>query len=193
LAFGASASAAPIFTTINAPGSGELSHSEILGSAYSGTWNPTGMHSFTNGSLTATRVADDGVGGPLKLMFSGPNDADDQLWSDGLTTLEVEAKFADAKTPEEFEAAVSELKVQNEALERQILLSNVAAKYELPAALAKRLAGTTPEELEADAKELRKLVAPAAPESLRGGLDPEDDPDDFDPVKAVQAARRNRY
>ncbi|MFI5863556.1 hypothetical protein [Streptomyces sp. NPDC051546] len=106
---------------------------------------------------------------------------------------EVEAKFANAKTPEEFEAAVSELKVQNEALERQILLNNVATKYELPAALAKRLAGTTPEELEADAKELQKLVAPAAPESLRGGLDPEDDPDDFDPVKAVLAARRNRY
>ncbi|MFD7259326.1 hypothetical protein [Streptomyces sp. NPDC059874] len=106
---------------------------------------------------------------------------------------EVEAKFANAKTPEEFEAAVSELKAQNEALERQILLNNVAAKYELPAALAKRLTGITPEELEADAKELQKLVAPATPESLGGGLDPEVDSDDLDPVKAVQAARRNRY
>ncbi|MCY0933636.1 hypothetical protein [Streptomyces sp. H34-S4] len=106
---------------------------------------------------------------------------------------EVEAKLSEAKTVEEFEAATSELKGQVEALERSILLRDVAAKYELPAVLAQRLAGTTPEELEADAKELRKLVAPAAPASLRGGLDPEDDPDDFDPVKAVQAARRNRY
>lgn len=106
---------------------------------------------------------------------------------------EVEAKLSEAKTVEEFEAATSELKGQVDALERAILLRDVAAKYELPAALAKRLAGTTPEELEADAKELQKLVAPAAPESLGGGLDPEDDSDDFDPVKAVQAARRNRY
>ncbi|WP_436739932.1 hypothetical protein [Streptomyces sp. BBFR102] len=106
---------------------------------------------------------------------------------------EVEARFADAKTPEEFEAAVAELKAQNEALERTILLNTVAAKYELPAALATRLAGATPEELEADAKELQKLVAPAPPESLSGGLDPDEDSDDFDPVKAAQAARRARY
>ncbi|WP_406192372.1 hypothetical protein OH733_05405 [Streptomyces griseus] len=106
---------------------------------------------------------------------------------------ETEAKLSSAKTVEEFESAVAELKAQNEALERTILLNTVAAKYELPAALAKRLSGATPEELEADAKELQKLVAPAAPESLSGGLDPEDDADDFDPVKAAQAARRARY
>jgi exonuclease VII small subunit len=105
---------------------------------------------------------------------------------------ETEAKLSSAKTVEEFEAATAELKGQIEALERSILLNNVAQKYELPEALAKRLTGTTPEELEADAKELQKLVAPAAPESLGGGLTPEDDSDDFDPVKAAQEARRSR-
>jgi predicted RNase H-like HicB family nuclease len=105
---------------------------------------------------------------------------------------ETEAKLSSAKTVEEFEAATAELKGQIEALERTILLNNVAAKYELPDVLAKRLTGATPEELEADAKELQKLIAPAAPESLGGGLNPEDDADDFDPVKAAQAARRSR-
>ena len=106
---------------------------------------------------------------------------------------DAEAKLSEAKTVEEFEAATAELKGQIETLERTILLRDVAAKYELPEALAKRLTGSTPEELEADAKELQKLVAPAAPESLAGGLDPEDNDEDFDPVKAVQAARRSRY
>lgn len=105
---------------------------------------------------------------------------------------ETEAKLSQAKTVQEFEAATTELRGQVEALERQILLNNVAAKYELPAALAKRLTGTTEAELEADAKELQKLVAPAAPESLSGGLSP-DDGEDFDPVKAARAARARRY
>ncbi|MEU8835190.1 hypothetical protein [Streptomyces sp900116325] len=105
---------------------------------------------------------------------------------------ETEAKLSSAKTVEEFEAATAELKGQVEALERQILLNNVAAKYELPTALAKRLTGTTEAELEADAKELQKLVAPAVPESLGGGLDP-DDGGDFDPVKAARAARKRSY
>ncbi|MGW8630600.1 hypothetical protein [Streptomyces sp. NPDC055793] len=105
---------------------------------------------------------------------------------------ETEAKLSKAKTVEEFEAATAELRGQVEALERQILLNNVAAKYELPAPLAKRLTGATEAELEADAKELQKLIVPAAPESLSGGLSP-DDGEDFDPVKAARAARKRRY
>jgi hypothetical protein len=41
---------------------------------------------------------------------------------------ETEAKLSSAKTLEEFEAATSELRGQVEALERQILLNNVAAQ-----------------------------------------------------------------
>ncbi|MEU9605452.1 hypothetical protein [Streptomyces sp. NPDC048057] len=105
---------------------------------------------------------------------------------------ETEAKLSKAKTLDEFEAATSELRGQIEALERQILIGNVAAKYELPAPLAKRLTGTTEVELEADAKELQKLIVPSAPESLSGGLTP-DNGEDFDPVKAARAARKRRY
>jgi signal recognition particle GTPase len=106
---------------------------------------------------------------------------------------ETEAKLSSAKTVEEFESATAELKGQIETLERQILLRDVAAEFDLPETLAKRLTGTTPEELKADAKELQKLVAPSQPESLAGGLNPEDNNEDFDPVKAAQAARRKGY
>ncbi|MET8111187.1 hypothetical protein [Streptomyces prasinus] len=106
---------------------------------------------------------------------------------------ETEAKLSSAKTLEEFEAATSELRGQVEALERQILLNDVAAKFELPPVLAKRLTGTTKEELEADAKELQKHLSPASPESLGGGLTPDDGDDDFDPVAAARAARKRRY
>ncbi|MCD2462451.1 hypothetical protein MBT42_02645 [Streptomyces sp. MBT42] len=107
---------------------------------------------------------------------------------------DAETKLSQAKTLEEFEAATTELKGQIEKLERDILLRDVAAKFELPEVLAKRLTGSTPEELEADAKELQKLVTPSQPESLSGGLDPEDnDGDGFDPVKAAMAARRKGY
>ncbi|MEU6056978.1 hypothetical protein [Streptomyces sp. NPDC047097] len=106
---------------------------------------------------------------------------------------EVEARFTGAKTAAEFEAAVTELRTQNEALERQILRGTVAAKYELPTVLAKRLTGETPEELEADAKELQKLLGSPAPVSLGGGLTPPEPGDGFDPVKAARAARRRSY
>jgi hypothetical protein len=106
---------------------------------------------------------------------------------------EAEAKFANSKSVEEFEAATAELKAQIESLERENLLTKVAAKFELPDALAKRLTGKTEAELEADAKELQKLIAPAPPQSLGGGLTPDDGVEDFDPVKAARAARRRGY
>ncbi|MFE4451426.1 hypothetical protein [Streptomyces sp. NPDC056796] len=130
---------------------------------------------------------------PAEVLRQKLTDANAEAANYRIKLRETEAKFANAKTPEEFEAAVAELKEQNAALERSILLNTVAAKHELPPVLAKRLTGNTPEELEADAKELAKLIVPAAPESLGGGLTPDDGSDDFDPVKASRAARRPRY
>ncbi|WAB08713.1 scaffolding protein [Streptomyces phage Andris] len=137
------------------------------------------------------KPADESV--PPEVLRKKLTDANAEAANYRTKLRETEAKLSKAKTVEEFEAATSELRGQIEALERQILLNDVAAKYELPPALAKRLTGSTPEELDADAKELQKLVAPSQPESLSGGLDPEDDEEDFDPVKAVAAFRRNRY
>ncbi|UZJ23709.1 hypothetical protein RHODO2019_10865 [Rhodococcus antarcticus] len=95
---------------------------------------------------------------------------------------EVEKKLTEAKTPEEHAAALQEFQDKNATLERSLIVNSVARKHDLPDALAARLNGSTEAELEADAKELAKLLAPTAPADLRGGLDPDDeDTDSSDP------------
>ncbi|GAA0967427.1 hypothetical protein [Actinocorallia libanotica] len=106
---------------------------------------------------------------------------------------EAEAALTNAKTVEEFEAARAELSTRIVELETSLLREKVARKYDLPDELAARLRGADEAELEADAKALQKFVNPAAPESLGGGLTPDDSEGDFDPVKVARAARRRRY
>ena len=106
---------------------------------------------------------------------------------------EAEQKLSEAKTPEEVNAAISELREQNEKLERSILVNTVATKYELTPLLASRLVGSTEAELEADAKLLAAALpaAPLAPPKLAGGLDPSDDSDtESDPRKLARRSRR---
>jgi hypothetical protein len=106
---------------------------------------------------------------------------------------EAEAKLSAAKTVEEFEAATKELRETNQRLERQLLVSDVARKFNLPDDLAARLQGATAEELEADAKALQKYAVSPAPANLSGGLDPSDEDEPFDPVKEARRARASRY
>lgn len=83
---------------------------------------------------------------------------------------EMEAKFKDAKTLDEFNAALDAAKGENTQLEREL----VAIKYKLPEDLAAVLKGSTREELEAHAKVLAKY-APAddsEPKDVEGGLSP---------------------
>ncbi|MFF4244312.1 hypothetical protein ACFYY2_07530 [Streptomyces sp. NPDC001822] len=104
---------------------------------------------------------------------------------------DAETKLGSAKTPEEFEAALADVKSQNAALERSLLVTKVASKYELPELLAESLKGSTPEELETHAKALQALLAPKTPESLGGGLDPSDEDDgEMDPRKLARRSRR---
>src|SRR5690606_1703614 len=78
------------------------------------------------------------------------------------------------KSLRETEAKVAELQAKVKELETRGLRDSVARKYNLPDALAKRLTGSTAEELEADAKELQKFVDPfaAVADELVGGLPP---------------------
>jgi hypothetical protein len=105
---------------------------------------------------------------------------------------DAETKLSEAKTPEEVEAALADVKTKNAELERSLVVASVARKYDLPEELAGRLRGATPEELEADAKALQALVTPAAPPALGGGLTPSDDEDDgeMDPRKLARRSRR---
>lgn len=104
---------------------------------------------------------------------------------------DAEARLSEAKTPEEIEAAVKEFKDRNAELEHELLVVKIAQKHGLPEELAARLKGATPEELEKDAKALQKFIVPATPESLGGGLDPNDDDDgETDPRKLARKIRR---
>ncbi|MEV7282586.1 hypothetical protein [Streptomyces sp. NPDC093111] len=104
---------------------------------------------------------------------------------------DAETKLSQAKSPEEFEAALTEVKQQNAALERSLLVTRVAGKFELPEILADALKGDTPEELEAHAKALQALVAPPVAPTLSGGLTPADEDDgEMDPRKLARLTRR---
>ncbi|MDG4783256.1 hypothetical protein O7614_26705 [Micromonospora sp. WMMD961] len=108
---------------------------------------------------------------------------------------EAEAKLAEAKTPQEMEAAIAAFKDTNAKLERQILVRDVADEVGLPKELAARLVGDTREELVADAKNLAKFAPTEErePDELSGGLDPSDREGAFDPVKAAREAMTRRY
>ncbi|AKY03764.1 scaffolding protein [Streptomyces phage Verse] len=104
---------------------------------------------------------------------------------------EAETSLQNAKTPEEFEAARSELSSRIAELEREVVVSKVARKYELPDELVPLLKGDNEEALELVAKTLSKYAVTPAPESLGGGLTPSDDADDeMDPRKLARRTRR---
>ncbi|MFE2104314.1 hypothetical protein ACFXAF_00310 [Kitasatospora sp. NPDC059463] len=104
---------------------------------------------------------------------------------------DAEDRLTKAKSPEEFEAALAEVAAKNAELEHAVLAGSVARRFDLPEALAARLHGTTAEELEADAKALQALLAPPAPSSLGGGLDPSDQDDgEMDPRRLARRSRR---
>ena len=105
---------------------------------------------------------------------------------------DAEKKLGEAKTAEEYEAAVTELRAELAAKDHEILRGNVARKHGLPDELAVRLQGEDEAALEKDALELKKFAtaaAPPAPVRLRGGLDPNTDPDDTNDPREL--ARRH--
>lgn len=107
---------------------------------------------------------------------------------------ELEETLASAKTPEQFEAAVAELRTANAKLERDFTVSTLARTHNLPDAIAARIQGETAEEMAADAAVLAGLLVATRPKNdPTGGLDPTDDEGPFDPVAAAAAARARRY
>jgi hypothetical protein len=99
---------------------------------------------------------------------------------------DTEAKFSGAKTQEDIDAAVADLKTANSKLERDLLVATVGAG--LPPELRELLKGDTEAELTAHAAVLAKFNTPAQgqptpPAQLQGGLDPSTGDDGFDPDK----------
>jgi len=67
------------------------------------------------------------------------------------------------KVAEQKEAALVAARAELAAERLSMARDRVAAKYHLPEALAKRLVGTTEDELDADAKDIASVIAPATP------------------------------
>lgn len=108
---------------------------------------------------------------------------------------DTEAQLTGAKSQEDVEAAVAELKANNAKLERDLLVATVGEG--LPAELRAVLQGmtsSTEAELKAHAEVLRKFVPTEGqgPASLQGGLDPSKDKDAFDPEQFVNDWRSGR-
>jgi len=86
--------AGPIYTGINPPPGGELGHQAILQNIYGGAWSVSGVRDFSNGSISAIRVADAGVGGILPVLTGSAGANEDQRWSGGTVTVTAKAKYA---------------------------------------------------------------------------------------------------
>jgi hypothetical protein len=103
----ASAMTFPGYTSIggqwysNVQSSSEPGHAAILDGIYGAGFGATGTLSFTNGSITATRLADAtsalgaaGVALNLDGTNSGTSGVTDQIWQDGVIRTNAEAKYA---------------------------------------------------------------------------------------------------
>lgn len=101
---------------------------------------------------------------------------------------DLEASMKDANTAEDIEKVKNEFAAQS----RNLLVENVALKYDLPAELAERLSGDTREDLEADAKKLVKFVVKEtkSADDLSGGLDPSSDDGEFDAAAVARELRK---
>lgn len=110
---------------------------------------------------------------------------------------DVEKKLEGAKTQEEFDAAVAELKESNARLERELLTEKVARAHKLPDDLAALMRGSTEAELTECAKTLAKYApgTEPAPESLSGGVKPDEDggDGDFNALAEITKYKTGRY
>lgn len=84
VAAAATANAEAGFTRVNAPPDAELSHRAILGYTYGGNFAATGNSSFTNGSITATRLED----------FGADSNALDERWDGDVLSARALGRWA---------------------------------------------------------------------------------------------------
>lgn len=73
---------------------GELNHAEILADIFGGTFSAN-AYDYSNGTVTAARLADDGADGIVQLLTGDANGPEDQIWGDGDgVSLVIKAKYA---------------------------------------------------------------------------------------------------
>ncbi len=81
------------FTTLGTPPGAELNHEQIFECTYGGNFVASGLN-FSNGTITATRVDDNGFASNLNLLTGSAGSGDDDFWTDGIATATAQARFA---------------------------------------------------------------------------------------------------
>jgi hypothetical protein len=81
------------FTTIAGTFPGQQGQADILSHVYGGTFTAS-AENFTNGTLTATRVADSPLSGSQSVV--GSINASDQVWHDGFVSATAQAVYSQA-------------------------------------------------------------------------------------------------
>lgn len=85
---------------------------------------------------------------------------------DGYKRRDEEARKAALTKEQQLEEEVKQLREQVEAERLEKLRAEIAAKFQLPPALAARIIGTDREAMEADAQELKQFVKRPAPSNV---------------------------
>ncbi|WP_144721230.1 hypothetical protein [Cellulosimicrobium sp. TH-20] len=110
------------------------------------------------------------------------------------TNTELTEKLATAKSPEEFEAAVSELQAANAQLERDATVAKLQHQHGLDDDVVALLEDVPTDKLADRAAALARLATGGVERDPSGGLTPDAGGDGFDPVKAAREHRsRRRY
>lgn len=107
---------------------------------------------------------------------------------------ELTEKLDAAKSPEEFETVVSEMRAENAALKRTATIGELTRTHHLSASAVEMLADVADDKLATFAQKLAGLSVPA-PGTRRdpsGGIVPDDDDEPFDPVATARKARASR-
>lgn len=88
------AMAAPGYTLVQSPPSGEKSHKQMLSQVYGGTWSlASNGRDYSTSGMTATRLADKGVNTPTSLT-TGVSGTDNVWTGPAMTTVIAKAKYA---------------------------------------------------------------------------------------------------
>lgn len=127
---------------------------------------PTGTESVTPVTPPADGTKTDpweGIPDQFAWAKSAVESANREAAARRVALREAEEKLSKAKTPEEFEAAVNEIKTSEQKLTTELERERAARKHKLDDDVLEFLTGTTAEQIEAQAAKLAGLKPGATP------------------------------
>ena len=128
-----------------------------------GTPDPVTPATTDSGTPATTPDPWDGIPEQFAWAKSAVESANREAAARRVALREAEEKLSKAKTPEEFEAAVNEIKTSEQKLTVDLERERAARKHKLDDDVLEFLTGTTAEQIEAQAAKLAALKPGATP------------------------------